>query len=84
MKTNLDQEIGISFEKSKVTKLESFQELAEFSKSITKTKIMTGNEYRYFPDDESGAICVGNEELSIKTSKDAKSLIVTNKYFPIP
>ena len=76
MQTSLGQEINISFDKSKVTKLESFKKLAEFSKSITKTKIMTGNEYRYFSDVESGAICVGNEMLSIKTSQDAKSLIV--------
>ena len=81
IETNYGQN-AICFKDSKVTPLENFEELSEFLKSITKTKILTENgfNFKYLSDDESGTLRVKNETTYYQTSIDKKSLILQNRY----
>ena len=81
VKTNYGQN-AICFKDSKVTPLENFEELSEFLKSITKTKILTenGQQFKYISDDDSETLRVKNETTYFQTSMDKKSIIIQNSF----
>ena len=77
VKTNHGQN-AICFDGMKVTPLEKYDELTEFLKSITKTKVLTENglKFEYFADDGSETLRVRNETIYFQTSLDKRSLII--------